>query len=103
MQETLRRPKPRGTYVKEKQMELESESEMVHYAKRGLEQVLAFPKFLLYLIALILQMSLMFLLLPMVVFVILVMFVKDWLVGLIRLCWEVCYQVPKNHLEKLRK
>ena len=96
LRETLRQEKRYDTYVKKERMRLESESEMDRYVKRGLELVSVFPKFLLSLSVIPLLTILMFLLSLMVVFAISVMYVKDWVVGQIRSCWEVCYRAPKK-------
>ena len=92
----LQQQKALNTYVNKEQMQLESESETGRSVKRVFGQVSVFLRFLLYLMQSLLVTSMGLLLSLMVVFVILVMYVKDWLVERIRLCWGVCYQVLKK-------
>ena len=83
----LQQEKRLDTYVKKERTRLESELEMDRYVKRELERVWVSLKLLLYLIASPLLIPLIVLPLLMVGFVMLVMSVKDLVVGLTRLCW----------------
>ena len=99
----LPRQKQREIYANGELMVSELESEMVHYVKQESERVSGFHRLVLFWIYVPLLIFLVSLSMLMVAFAISVMFVKDWLVGLTRLCWGVCYRGLKKVQGILKK